>query len=282
MNLYEAVKTTIKISQLVGALPLKAAQIYKNRKNISKTQSIFSFIIFIIVLGTNVYSNVFWLKPRHDIPMIFVGFSTSISCLCTYITGVFISSLHFEKTLNIFSKFLRNFKYYQNTFNIIIKYRITIPLVLGSFVISTYITTFLFQDEMHISTILSCFSHVIIHISMYLIDMQLTIFLIILNKCFYLINSKLINLSNDIHLYNVRNSLHEMADFPDIFQQSQYSCENKIRLIKVLSELHNIVRMLAKQVNAIYAAHILLHVFVIFCGLAFSAYHVFYIILFLE
>ncbi|KAJ9591798.1 hypothetical protein L9F63_001615, partial [Diploptera punctata] len=264
MDVHKPLKTIIIATQLVGALPIKTHQNYSKTLHTSATQSILSFVIFISVLATNIYTQTFWFQRSVQIAFTISGFSASLTCLCSYIAGVVISTLHFQNTLNMFNKLLCHFHQHQENLNKIIKQRIVIPFILGSLWISMYVIVFVLNTKFNIWYVLFCCTSVIIHISMYVIGIQFIAFVIIIDQCFYLINCKLSHISNNINMYNLKNSTFktssEMTDFSEIDSQNEYvSMDNRRSPVNTLSKLHYSLRMLAQHVNAIYSAHLLLH-----------------------
>ncbi|KAJ9591799.1 hypothetical protein L9F63_001616, partial [Diploptera punctata] len=269
----DSFKATILLSQLIGAFPLKKGPKKKNGENIYILQSILSLIIFSGTLSTNLYSQISWYQQQIEITFIFSLLLNCTVAFYTYITGVVISSLYYETMLNVFNKLLYPFGQFQKGFNEFFKQEI-FPLIFGILLIALCTTTLLFlRSEIYTTPtfILFCFSNMVVYISMYVIQIQFITFVFILNQHFYLINCKLLHLSNNTNMFNVAATTSGKVDNCNFYLQT----ESAKTVLNTLSNLHKDLRMLTQQINTIYSAHILLHVLVIYTGLSFSLYHIY-------
>ncbi|KAJ9591822.1 hypothetical protein L9F63_001639, partial [Diploptera punctata] len=289
MNFHNILKIIIIATQLVGGVPFKTHKNYRNiiHRLTFVTQQILSFVIFMSVLATNIYSQTLWFQTDIQISFVISGFSASFTCLCSYIAGVVISTLYFQKTLNMLNKLLCHFHQHQENLNKIIKRKIVIPLILGGLWISLYVILYALNIDLNIWYILFSCSSVIIHFSMYVSDVQFITFVIIIYKCFYLINCKLVHMYNNINMSNLINSTFktssEIVGFPEIdFQKEYVSMDNTRSPVNTLSKLHGSLRMLAQHVNAIYSAHLLLHTLIIYSRLSLSLYNIYYLVILSE
>ncbi|KAJ9591796.1 hypothetical protein L9F63_001613, partial [Diploptera punctata] len=271
MDLFHSLKATIITSQILSDSPLKTTQNYK-----TTLRTFISFTIFLSLLSFNTYALFFWSQEQNDVSFLFSGATTMMFTTVTYIASVLINYLYFEIIFRLFNKFLCPFKPNHNKFNEILRRKTIIRIFMGIAVIttSTVIACHTLKESNIWNIIVTCSSQVF-YISIYIIHIQFLTFVIILSRCFYLINSKLLYLMKNTNI--LTNSTREMVDSADVCLHIQYCCrENKRRLINTLSELYDRLRMLTEQVNTTYFAHLLLDLLVIYCQLSFNLYRMFY------
>ncbi|KAJ9591823.1 hypothetical protein L9F63_001640, partial [Diploptera punctata] len=276
MDIFHSLKETIRISQILTSSPLKTTQDIK-----ITFRKLFSFTIFLSFLSVNIYSHILWFHEQNDVSFRFSGAIANIFTTIAYIAGVVISDLYFENVFNLFNKFVCPFKQYQNKFNVNLRLKIIIRLLIGIILLIIAIVLYPAQQGNDIWSIVSGCSSEIVQNSMYIIHVQFLTFVIILNRCFNLINNKLINLAKNTNI--LRNSRGEIMDSTDCCLQTRYCCkENKRHLINILPEIHANLCMLTEKVNTTYSVHVLLQLLVIYCQLSFSLYWMFYMSFFCQ
>ncbi|KAJ9591795.1 hypothetical protein L9F63_001612, partial [Diploptera punctata] len=254
--------------------------------NLSTTlQTFYTFSICITVFAVLLYSQVTWIQLENNSTFLFSGFSTSIICLCCFLTGISASAFNFEKTLNSFNQFV--YQSQQHNFSKILKGQTIIPLLCGIFLIIAYFSTFLFYYEISLFAIYTSCSYSIIHSAIFVVNIQFMTFVVILNQCFNQINNKLLHLIKySMYVqteYTCKQNTTQMKHVPEMYVQKESTCkQNTTRVIKTLSKLHNSLSKLTNHVNTIYSAHILLHLLLIYSQLSFCLYHIFKTVLFSE
>ncbi|KAJ9591824.1 hypothetical protein L9F63_001641, partial [Diploptera punctata] len=276
MDLFHSLKETIRISQILTSSPLKTTQVNK-----ITFRKLFSFTIFLSFLSVNIFSYILWFQEQNDVSFRFSGALVDIFTTIAYIAGVVISDLYFENIFNLFNKFVCPFKQYQNRLDAILRLKIIIRLLIGIILLTIAVIVYTAHRGINNWNIVSGCSFEIIQNSMYIIHVQFLTFVNILNRCFYLINNKLINLMKSTNI--LRNSTGEMMDSSDFCLQTRYCGRgNKICIINILSEIYGNLCMLTEQVNTTYSVHVLLKLLVIYCQLSFSLYWAFYVSFFYQ
>ncbi|KAJ9591825.1 hypothetical protein L9F63_001642, partial [Diploptera punctata] len=289
MDISNSVKITIITSHICCILPFNTAQNLKHRINICNIlQAVHCFVIFILLLTQFIRSFISWFQPEISLTLFFSGFSNALTCMFTYVTGVIISALYFEKLLNSFNNSLHPFQNYKSEFNKILKLQTIIPLIVGFILISVDFLSYVLSYDVSVIDVCTSCTYFMFIITIHLVDIQFVTFVVILKQCFRIINNKLLFLikrSREILIVTnpTQGLSYQTLESPEIrLDTESISKKNTTVEIKILPNLHCGLRMLTKYVNAVYSAHALLHMLLIYCQLSFRLYHIFEIVLFYE